>query len=113
MQAKAAAAPVATSEATGKTGPMTMFDKIWEKHVVDTGADGTALIYIDRHLVHEVTSPQVRSKHAAQPGKCWVVDSQFATIRKLNGFARIRPGFAMLLDIVQIALLCYTASPAN
>ena len=35
----------------------------------------------------------------------WVVDSQFATIRKLNGFARVRPGFAMLLDIVQIALL--------
>ena len=41
----------------------------------------------------------------------WVVDSQFATIRKLNGFARIRPGFARLLDIVRIALLL-TASPA-
>ena len=41
----------------------------------------------------------------------WVVDSQFARIRKLNGFARIRPGYARLLDIVRIALLS-TASPA-
>ena len=36
----------------------TMFEKIWESHVVRTEPDGTALIYIDRHLVHEVTSPQ-------------------------------------------------------
>lgn len=36
----------------------TLFDKIWEQHVVDERSDGTALIYIDRHLVHEVTSPQ-------------------------------------------------------
>jgi 3-isopropylmalate/(R)-2-methylmalate dehydratase large subunit len=39
-------------------GPRTLFDKIWESHVVDRQADGTCLIYIDRHLVHEVTSPQ-------------------------------------------------------
>ena len=38
--------------------PRTLFDKIWESHVVDTQDDGTCLIYIDRHLVHEVTSPQ-------------------------------------------------------
>ena len=44
-------------------------------------------------------------------GKCWVVDSQFARIRKLNGFARIRPRYARLLDIVRIALPL-TASPA-
>ena len=36
----------------------TIFEKIWEAHVVRTEPDGTALIYIDRHLVHEVTSPQ-------------------------------------------------------
>ncbi|MGE0824004.1 MAG: 3-isopropylmalate dehydratase large subunit [Candidatus Binatia bacterium] len=36
----------------------TMFEKIWESHVVRTEPDGTALLYIDRHLVHEVTSPQ-------------------------------------------------------
>ena len=35
----------------------------------------------------------------------WVVDSQFARIRKLNGFARIRPGYTRLLDVVRIALL--------
>ena len=38
--------------------PKTLFDKIWESHLVDSQADGTCLIYIDRHLVHEVTSPQ-------------------------------------------------------
>lgn len=38
--------------------PRTLFDKIWDAHVIDTQDDGTSLIYIDRHLVHEVTSPQ-------------------------------------------------------
>jgi 3-isopropylmalate/(R)-2-methylmalate dehydratase large subunit len=38
--------------------PRTLFDKIWDAHLVDTQDDGTCLIYIDRHLVHEVTSPQ-------------------------------------------------------
>jgi 3-isopropylmalate/(R)-2-methylmalate dehydratase large subunit len=36
----------------------TLFDKIWDSHVVDRQPDGTCLLYIDRHLVHEVTSPQ-------------------------------------------------------
>jgi len=38
--------------------PRTLFDKIWESHLVETQPDGTCLLYIDRHLVHEVTSPQ-------------------------------------------------------
>jgi 3-isopropylmalate/(R)-2-methylmalate dehydratase large subunit len=38
--------------------PRTLFDKIWASHVVDRQSDGTCLLYIDRHLVHEVTSPQ-------------------------------------------------------
>jgi len=38
--------------------PRTLYQKIWDAHVVDTREDGTALLYIDRHLVHEVTSPQ-------------------------------------------------------
>ncbi len=38
--------------------PRTLFDKIWESHLVDEQDDGTCLLYIDRHLVHEVTSPQ-------------------------------------------------------
>ncbi len=36
----------------------TLYDKIWDDHLVHTQADGTSLIYVDRHLVHEVTSPQ-------------------------------------------------------
>ncbi len=38
--------------------PRTLFEKIWDDHVVHKQDDGTCLIYIDRHLVHEVTSPQ-------------------------------------------------------
>ncbi|MEO1201025.1 MAG: aconitase family protein, partial [Pseudomonadota bacterium] len=38
--------------------PRTLYDKIWDDHLVDEQEDGTCLIYIDRHLVHEVTSPQ-------------------------------------------------------
>src|ERR1700722_17963142 len=38
--------------------PRTLFDKIWDAHLIDRQQDGTCLIYIDRHLVHEVTSPQ-------------------------------------------------------
>jgi len=38
--------------------PQTIFDKIWNNHLVEKQKDGTCLIYIDRHLVHEVTSPQ-------------------------------------------------------
>jgi 3-isopropylmalate/(R)-2-methylmalate dehydratase large subunit len=38
--------------------PKTLYDKIWEDHVVDQQSDGTCLLYVDRHLVHEVTSPQ-------------------------------------------------------
>ena len=39
-------------------GARTLYDKIWESHLVETRPDGTSLLYIDRHLVHEVTSPQ-------------------------------------------------------
>lgn len=38
--------------------PRTLFDKVWDSHVVDRLEDGTCVLYIDRHLVHEVTSPQ-------------------------------------------------------
>jgi 3-isopropylmalate/(R)-2-methylmalate dehydratase large subunit len=38
--------------------PRTLYDKIWEDHLVDEQPDGTCLLYIDRHIVHEVTSPQ-------------------------------------------------------
>ena len=36
----------------------TLYDKIWNDHLVDQQTDGTSLLFVDRHLVHEVTSPQ-------------------------------------------------------
>jgi len=43
---------------TAQDTPRTLYDKIWDDHVIQQDADGTCLLYIDRHLVHEVTSPQ-------------------------------------------------------
>src|SRR5207244_6948842 len=43
---------------SGMAKPRTLYDKIWDDHLVDEEPGGTCLIYIDRHLVHEVTSPQ-------------------------------------------------------
>jgi len=51
-----ALAPAARALSTA--GPKTLFDKVFQSKIVDTQDDGTCLIYIDRHLVHEVTSPQ-------------------------------------------------------
>src|SRR5271166_1190184 len=42
----------------GMAKPRTLYDKIWDDHLIEEDANGTALIYIDRHIVHEVTSPQ-------------------------------------------------------
>ncbi|PWQ83381.1 3-isopropylmalate dehydratase large subunit, partial [Stenotrophomonas maltophilia] len=38
--------------------PRTLYEKVWDAHVVERRDDGSCLIYVDRHLVHEVTSPQ-------------------------------------------------------
>jgi len=43
------------------SNPKTLFDKVWESHVVDTIPDGPSILYIDKHLIHEVTSPQAFS----------------------------------------------------
>jgi 3-isopropylmalate/(R)-2-methylmalate dehydratase large subunit len=57
----------------------TLYDKLWDTHVVHVEKDGTALLYIDRHLVHEVTSPQAYEglKLAKRPQ--WRVESVVAT----------------------------------
>jgi 3-isopropylmalate/(R)-2-methylmalate dehydratase large subunit len=57
----------------------TLYDKIWDEHVVRTEEDGTAILYIDRHLVHEVTSPQAFEglRQASRP--LWRVSSIVAT----------------------------------
>jgi 3-isopropylmalate/(R)-2-methylmalate dehydratase large subunit len=57
----------------------TLYDKIWDEHVVHTEDDGTAVIYIDRHLVHEVTSPQAFEGLRLAGRKVWRVDSIVAT----------------------------------
>lgn len=57
----------------------TLYDKIWDEHVVHTEEDGTAVLYIDRHLVHEVTSPQAYEGLRQAGRKVWRVSSVVAT----------------------------------
>ena len=57
----------------------TLYDKLWQSHLVHESEDGTALIYIDRHLVHEVTSPQAYSGLRLAGRKPWRIDSVVAT----------------------------------
>ena len=57
----------------------TLYDKLWDSHVVHVEEDGTALLYIDRHLVHEVTSPQAYEGLRAAGRKPWRIDSVIAT----------------------------------
>jgi 3-isopropylmalate/(R)-2-methylmalate dehydratase large subunit len=59
--------------------PQTLYDKLWSSHVVRQEADGAALIYIDRHLVHEVTSPQAFEGLKLAGRRPWRVDSIVAT----------------------------------
>jgi 3-isopropylmalate/(R)-2-methylmalate dehydratase large subunit len=69
--------------------PRSLYDKIWDDHLVDQQPDGTCLIYIDRHLVHEVTSPQAfeglrltgRKVHAPEKTLC-VVDHNVPTTNR-------------------------------
>jgi 3-isopropylmalate/(R)-2-methylmalate dehydratase large subunit len=57
----------------------TLYDKLWDSHLVHQAPDGTALVYIDRHLVHEVTSPQAYEGLKLAGRKPWRVDSIVAT----------------------------------
>ncbi len=57
----------------------TLYDKLWQSHVVRTDPDGTVLLYIDRHLVHEVTSPQAFEGLKLAHRKLWRVDSVVST----------------------------------
>ncbi len=59
--------------------PRTLYDKLWDAHVIREEADGTALLYIDRHLIHEVTSPQAYEGLKLAGRKPWRVDSVVAT----------------------------------
>ncbi|WP_334158906.1 3-isopropylmalate dehydratase large subunit [Oryzomicrobium sp.] len=57
----------------------TLYDKLWNSHVVHQEADGTAILYIDRHLVHEVTSPQAFEGLKLAGRKPWRISSIVAT----------------------------------
>ena len=57
----------------------TLYDKIWDEHVVHTEEDGTSILYIDRHLVHEVTSPQAFEGLRQAGRKVWRISSIVAT----------------------------------
>lgn len=72
----------------------TIYDKIWESHLVDEQNDGTSLLYIDRHLVHEVTSPQafeglrLSNRKVKLPGSTLaVVDHNVPTTDRSKGIA--------------------------
>jgi len=83
--------------------PQTLYDKLWDSHVVHTEDDGTALLYIDRHLVHEVTSAQAYEGLRDAGRKPWRVDSVVATADHNTpttnweaGLAGVRDPFAKL-----------------
>lgn len=57
----------------------TLYDKLWERHLVDQRVDGTSLIYIDRHLLHEVTSPQAFEGLRLADRKPWRLEANLAT----------------------------------
>ena len=56
----------------------TLYDKLWDEHVVHTEDDGTAVLYIDRHLVHEVTSPQAFDGLDLAGRKVWRISANLA-----------------------------------
>ncbi len=58
--------------------PRTLYDKIWDEHVVHTEEDGTSVLYIDRHLVHEVTSPQAFDGLELARRKVWRLSANLA-----------------------------------
>jgi 3-isopropylmalate/(R)-2-methylmalate dehydratase large subunit len=83
--------------------PQTLYDKLWDSHVVHTEDDGTALLYIDRHLVHEVTSAQAYEGLRIAGRKPWRVGSVVATADHntpttnwAEGLAGVKDEFARL-----------------
>lgn len=70
----------------------TLYDKLWESHIVNEDDDGTAILYIDRHLLHEVTSPQAFEGLKIAGRQPWrlsanlvVADHNVPTTNRING----------------------------
>lgn len=77
----------------------TLYDKLWQDHVVKERSDGSALIYIDRHLIHEVTSPQAFEGLRLAGRAPWRIDSNIATpdhnvstdpVERQGGYAAVK-----------------------
>ena len=78
----------------------TLYDKIWDEHVVHTEDDGTAVLYIDRHLVHEVTSPQAFEGLREAGRKVWRVSSIVATADHNTPTTHWEQGYDGITDLV-------------
>ena len=78
----------------------TLYDKIWDEHVVHTEDDGTAVLYIDRHLVHEVTSPQAFEGLRVAGRKIWRVSSIVATADHNTPTTNWEQGYDGITDLV-------------
>jgi 3-isopropylmalate/(R)-2-methylmalate dehydratase large subunit len=78
----------------------TLYDKLWDSHLVHEARDGTALLYIDRHLVHEVTSPQAYEGLKLARRKPWRVDSVVATADHNTPTRNWEKGVAGIADSV-------------
>ena len=86
----------------------TLYDKLWDEHVVHTEDDGTAVLYIDRHLVHEVTSPQAFEGLRLAGRKLWRKSSIVATAdhnTPTTGWADGYDGIADPISKLQITTL--------
>ncbi|MCP5284412.1 MAG: 3-isopropylmalate dehydratase large subunit [Burkholderiaceae bacterium] len=86
----------------------TLYDKLWDDHVVHTEEDGTAVLYIDRHLVHEVTSPQAFEGLRLAGRKVWRTSSIVATAdhnTPTTGWERGYDGIADPISKQQIVTL--------
>ncbi len=83
----------------------TLYDKLWESHVVHTEEDGTALLYIDRHLVHEVTSPQAFEGLKLAARRPWRVSSIVATADHNTPTTRWEEGIADPISRQQVETL--------
>ena len=80
------------------THARTLYDKLWDEHVVHTEEDGTCILYIDRHLVHEVTSPQAFEGLRAAGRKVWRVNSIVATADHNTPTTGWERGYAGITD---------------
>jgi 3-isopropylmalate/(R)-2-methylmalate dehydratase large subunit len=78
----------------------TLYDKIWDEHIVHTEEDGTAVLYIDRHLVHEVTSPQAFEGLREAGRKVWRVSSIVATADHNTPTTNWEQGYDGITDLV-------------